>query len=235
MQFPKNGIFISHVVPLIAWALGAASGHGQEESARAEGRVMAGSGRRRLQGGGRRTQRGGRHVVVVESPAKARTIGAWLGSSYRVMATRGHVRDLPAKAGSVDPGGGFSMDYETGKRAARTLGAIAEALARADILMLATDPDREGEAIAWQVLSWLTERYAVDDRPVLRVLFHEVTPAAVRRALVRPRAIDMDLMGAWQARRALDYLEGHGVSPVLWRKLPVDLLGKSGGTFDGIN
>ena len=188
-----------------------------------------------MQDGGRRTQRGGRHVVVVESPAKARTIGAWLGSSYRVMATRGHVRDLPAKAGSVDPGGGFSMDYETGKRAARTLGAIAEALARADILVLATDPDREGEAIAWQVLSWLTERYAVDDRPVLRVLFHEVTPAAVRRALVRPRAIDMDLMGAWQARRALDYLEGHGVSPVLWRKLPVDLLGKSGGTFDGIN
>ena len=136
------------------------------------------------------------------------------------MATRGHVRDLPAKAGSVDPGGGFSMDYETGKRAARTLGAIAEALAGADILVLATDPDREGEAIAWQVLSWLTERYAVDDRPVLRVLFHEVTPAAVRRALVRPRAIDMDLMRAWQARRALDYLEGHGVSPVLWRKLP---------------
>ena len=135
-----------------------------------------------MQDGGRRTQRGGRHVVVVESPAKARTIGAWLGSSYRVMATRGHVRDLPAKAGSVDPGGGFSMDYETGKRAARTLGAIAEALARADILVLATDPDREGEAIAWQVLSWLTERYAVDDRPVLRVLFHEVTPAAVSTA-----------------------------------------------------
>ena len=187
---------------------------------RAEGRVMAGSGRRRLRDGGCRTQRGGRHVVVVESPAKARTIGAWLGSSYRVMATRGHVRDLPAKAGSVDPVGGFSMVYETGKRAARTLGAIAKALARADILVLATDPDREGEAIAWQVLSWLTERYAVDDRPVLRGLFHEVTPAAVRRALVRPRAIDMDLMRAWQARRALDYLEGHGVSPVLWRKLP---------------
>ena len=220
MQFPKNGIFISHVVPLIA--LGPWRGVRTRTGGvrRAEGRVMAGSGRRRLQDGGRRTQRGGRHVVVVESPAKARTIGAWLGSSYRVMATRGHVRDLPAKAGSVDPGGGFSMDYETGKRAARTLGAIAEALARADILALGTDPDREGEAIAWQVLSWLTERYAVDDRPVLRGLFHEVTPAAARRALVRPRAIDMDLMRAWQARRALDYLEGHGVSPVLWRKLP---------------
>ena len=174
---------------------------------------MAGSGRRRLQDGGR-------HVVVVESPAKARTIGAWLGSSYRVMATRGHVRDLPARAGSVDPGDGFSMVYETGKRAARTLGAIAKALARADILVLATDPDREGEAIAWQVLSWLAERNAVGERPVLRVVFHEVTPTAVRRALIRPRAIDMDLVRAWQARRALDYLVGYGLSPVLWRKLP---------------
>ncbi len=115
---------------------------------------MAGSGRRRLEDGGRGTQRGGRHVVVVESPAKARTIGAWLGSPYRVMATRGHVRDLPARAGSVDPGDGFSMVYETGKAAARTLGAIAKALARADILVLATDPDQEGEAIAWQVLTW---------------------------------------------------------------------------------
>ena len=174
---------------------------------------MAGSGRRRLQDGGR-------HVVVVESPAKARTIGAWLGPSYRVMATRGHVRDLPARAGSVDPGDGFSMVYETGKRAARTLGAIAKALARADILVLATDPDREGEAIAWQVLSWLAERDAVGDRPVLRAVFHEVTPTAVRRALIRPRAIDMDLVRAWQARRALDYLVGYGLSPVLWRKLP---------------
>ena len=181
---------------------------------------MAGSGRRRLQDGGRITQRGGRQVVVVESPAKARTIRAWLGSSYRVMATRGHVRDLPARAGSVDPGDGFSMVYETGKRAARTLGAIAKALARADILVLATDPDREGEAIAWQVLSWLAERNAVGDRPVLRVVFHEVTPTAVRRALIRPRAIDMDLVRAWQARRALDYLVGYGLSPVLWRKLP---------------
>ena len=180
---------------------------------RAEGRVMAGSGRRGLQDGGR-------HVVVVESPAKARTIGAWLGPSYRVMATRGHVRDLPARAGSVDPGDGFSMVYETGKAAARTLGAIAKALARADILVLATDPDREGEAIAWQVLSWLAERDAVGDRPVLRVVFHEVTPAAVRRALIRPRAIDMDLVRAWQARRALDYLVGYSLSPVLWRKLP---------------
>ena len=181
---------------------------------------MAGSGRRRLQGGGRRTQRGGRYVVVVESPAKAKTIGAWLGPPYRVVATRGHVRDLPAKAGSVDPGDGFSMVYETGKAAARTLGAIARALENAEGLILATDPDREGEAIAWQVLDWLTERNAIGARRVERAAFHEVTEEAVRAALANPRGIDMDLVRAWQARRALDYLVGYGLSPVLWRKLP---------------
>ena len=181
---------------------------------------MAGSGRRRLQGGGRRTQRGGRYVVVVESPAKAKTIGAWLGPPYRVVATRGHVRDLPAKAGSVDPGDGFSMVYETGKAAARTLGAIARALENAEGLILATDPDREGEAIAWQVLDWLTERNAIGARRVERATFHEVTEEAVRAALDNPRGIDMDLVRAWQARRALDYLVGYGLSPVLWRKLP---------------
>ena len=159
-------------------------------------------------------------MVVVESPAKARTIGKYLGAGYRVMPTRGHVRDLPAKDGSVDPDDGFAMAFEIGRGAARTLGAIGKALTRADILVLATDPDREGKAIAWQVLSWLTERDAVGDRPVLRVVFHEVTPAAVRRALARPRAVDMDLVRAWQARRALDYLVGYGLSPILWRKLP---------------
>ena len=181
---------------------------------------MAASGQRRLQGGGRRTQRGGRYVVVVESPAKAKTIGAWLGPPYRVMATRGHVRDLPAKAGSVDPGDGFSMVYETGKAAARTLGAIARALENAEGLILATDPDREGEAIAWQVLDWLTERDAIGGRRVERATFHEVTEEAVRAALDNPRGIDMDLVRAWQARRALDYLVGYSLSPVLWRKLP---------------
>ena len=158
--------------------------------------------------------------MVVESPAKARTIGQFLGGGDRVMATRGHVRDLPAKAGSVKPEEGFAMVYETGKGAARTLGAMAKALCRADALVLATDPDREGEAIAWQVLSWLREQDAVGDRAVHRVVFHEVTPAAVRTALARPRDIDMDLVEAWQARRALDYLVGYGLSPVLWRKLP---------------
>ena len=104
-------------------------------------------------------------MVVVESPAKARTIGKYLGAGYRVMATRGHVRDLPAKDGSVDPDDGFAMAFETGRGAARKLGAIAKALTRADTLVLATDPDREGEAIAWQVLSWLTERDAVGEPP----------------------------------------------------------------------
>ncbi len=125
---------------------------------------MARSGRRGARGGGSgKTTRGGRHVVVVESPAKARTIGDYLGRDYRVIATRGHVRDLPAKAGSVKPGDGFAIVYETGRRAARTLAAVAKALANAETLVLATDPDREGEAIAWQVLEWLAERDAVGD------------------------------------------------------------------------
>ena len=182
---------------------------------------MAGNDRRTSRGGGsRKTTRSGRHVVVVESPVKARTVGGYLGRDYRVIATRGHVRDLPAKAGSVKPDDGFSMVTETGRRAARTLAAVARALKHAETLVLATDPDREGEAIAWQVLEWLTERDAIGDVPVHRVAFHEVTPAAVRTALSRPRDIDMNLVRAWQARRALDYLVGYGLSPVLWRKLP---------------
>ena len=126
------------------------------------------------------------------------------------MATRGHVRDLPAKAGSVKPEDGFAMVYETGRGAAWTLGAMAKALANSGTLVLATDPDREGEAIAWQVLSGLRKQDAVGDRAVHQVAFHEVTPAGVRTALARPRNIDMDLVEAWQARRALDYLVGYG-------------------------
>ena len=160
------------------------------------------------------------HVVVVESPAKAKTIRKYLGARHKVFATRGHVSDLPAKAGSVRPDEGFAMVYETGRRAARTLRAIAAALRDADRLVLATDPDREGEAIAWQVLTWLGERDALGERAVHRVAFHEVTPAAVRAAMASPRALDMDLVRAQQARRALDYLVGFGLSPVLWRKVP---------------
>ena len=120
----------------------------------------------------------------------------------------------------MDPGDGFAMVYETGRQAARTLGAIARALENADGLILATDPDREGEAIAWQVLDWLEERDAIGSRRVERAAFHEVTEEAVRAALDNPRAVDMDQVQAWQARRALDYLVGYGLSPVLWRKLP---------------
>ena len=182
---------------------------------------MAGGGRRGAKDGGAGgIGRRARHVLVVESPAKARTIGRYLGPDYRAIATRGHVSDLPAKAGSVKPDDGFAMVTETGRGAARTLGAVAKALGKADSLVLATDPDREGEAIAWEVLRWLEERDALGDRAVHRVAFHEVTPAAVRTALARPRDIDMDLVRAWQARRALDYLVGYGLSPILWRKVP---------------
>ena len=159
-------------------------------------------------------------VVVVESPAKAKTVDRYLGDGYRVLATLGHVSDLPAKEGSVRPAEGFAMTYETGARARRALGRIAAALEGADGLVLATDPDREGEAIAWQVLTWLSERGALGERAVQRVAFHEITPEGVRQAMAGPRALDMDLVRAQQARRALDYLVGFHLSPVLWRKLP---------------
>ncbi len=158
-------------------------------------------------------------VVVVESPAKARTVRGHLGAGFEVIATRGHVRDLPAKDGSVDPARDFAMVYATERSAAPALGRIAAALRRAEGLVLATDPDREGEAIAWQVLEWLREKGAVEGKPVRRVVFHEVTAAAVRAALERPRALDMDLVRAQRARRALDYLVGFHLSALLWRKL----------------
>ena len=168
-------------------------------------------------------RRGGKamQVVVVESPAKARTLRKHLGGGYRVLACYGHVRDLPAKAGSVKPDEGFAMVYETaGRRAARALGAIRTALANAHGLVLATDPDREGEAIAWQVLTWLQDKDALGDKAVVRVAFHEITAAGVREAMAHPRALDVDLVRAQQARRALDYLVGYGLSPLMWRKAP---------------
>ena len=160
-------------------------------------------------------------VVVVESPAKARTVERFLGRGWRVLACHGHVRDLPAKPGSVKPDEGFAMVYETaGRRAARALGAIRAALGDAEGLILATDPDREGEAIAWQVLTWLREKDALGDKPVERVAFREITAEGVRAAMARPRGLDMDLVQAQQARRALDYLVGYGLSPLMWRKAP---------------
>ena len=159
------------------------------------------------------------HVVVVESPAKARTLREYLGPGHEVIATRGHVRDLAAKDGSVDPARDFAMAYATRRGAARVMSAIMEALAEAEVLVLATDPDREGEAIAWQVLEWLREKGALEGKAVRRVAFHEITPDAVRDAMARPRGIDMDLVRAQQARRALDYLVGFHLSALLWRKV----------------
>ncbi|MBC6441432.1 MAG: type I DNA topoisomerase [Rhodospirillales bacterium] len=160
------------------------------------------------------------NVVIVESPAKAKTIEKYLGSDYTVLASYGHVSDLPPKDGSVIPEKDFEMIYETGDRARKPLKAIADALRGADSLVLATDPDREGEAISWHVLNWLKDKGAIKDRPVQRVVFHEITRDAVRDAIANPREIDMDLVNAQQARRALDYLVGFNLSPVLWRKLP---------------
>jgi DNA topoisomerase-1 len=159
-------------------------------------------------------------VVVVESPAKARTINRYLGSDYTVLASYGHVRDLPSKDGSVRPDEDFAMSWEVDAKSAKRLSDIAAALKGADRLILATDPDREGEAISWHVLEDLTRRRAVKDRAVERVVFNAITKSAITEAMKHPRAIDMELVEAYLARRALDYLVGFTLSPVLWRKLP---------------
>ncbi|MEX2649307.1 MAG: type I DNA topoisomerase [Alphaproteobacteria bacterium] len=160
------------------------------------------------------------NVVVVESPTKARTLEKYLGPGYAVLASYGHVRDLPAKDGSVRPDEDFAMTYEVDARSTKYLKAIARALGKASRLYLATDPDREGEAIAWHVLEALKSHNAVAGKEVHRVAFNEITKSAVTQAIQNPRAIDLDLVNAQQARRALDYLVGFTLSPVLWRKLP---------------
>jgi DNA topoisomerase-1 len=159
-------------------------------------------------------------VVVVESPAKAKTIEKYLGPGHTVLASFGHVRDLPAKDGSVEPDKDFMMHYEMSGRGSESIRAIASALKDADTLILATDPDREGEAISWHVLEALNNRKVVKSKTVRRVVFNEITKTAVLDAMAHPRDIDMDLVNAQQARRALDYLVGFTLSPVLWRKLP---------------
>ena len=160
-------------------------------------------------------------VVVVESPAKAKTINKYLGSGYTVLASYGHVRDLPAKDGSVAPDDDFAMQWEIGKDSAKHVRAIADALKGEDKLILATDPDREGEAISWHLLETLRKRRALKkDADVERVVFNAITKAAVTEAMKNPRAIDQPLVDAYLARRALDYLVGFTLSPVLWRKLP---------------
>ncbi len=160
-------------------------------------------------------------LVIVESPAKAKTINKYLGKDFTVMASFGHIRDVPAKNGSVRPEEDFAMDWEVQARGERTVRDIIKALAKADELYLASDPDREGEAIAWHVLQELKKRKKIkDDFPVRRVVFHEITKRAILEAIQNPREIDMQLVHAYLARRALDYLVGFYISPLLWRKLP---------------
>ncbi|WEJ31605.1 type I DNA topoisomerase [Devosia sp. SD17-2] len=160
-------------------------------------------------------------VVVVESPAKAKTINKYLGKDYEVLASFGHVRDLPAKDGSVRPDEDFAMSWEVDTAAKKRIADIAGALKGADGLILATDPDREGEAISWHILDVLRAKKALKkDVPVQRVVFNAITKDAVTAAMAKPRDIDMPLVDAYLARRALDYLVGFTLSPILWRKLP---------------
>jgi DNA topoisomerase-1 len=159
-------------------------------------------------------------VVVVESPAKAKTINRYLGGGYTVLASFGHVRDLPPKDGSVRPDEDFAMDWESDARGERQVGAIVKALKGAKNLYLATDPDREGEAISWHVRAMLQDKKALNGVNVRRISFNEITRGAIREAISHPRDLDLPLIEAYMARRALDYLVGFTLSPVLWRKLP---------------
>ena len=160
------------------------------------------------------------NLVVVESPAKAKTINKYLGPDFTVLASYGHVRDLPSKDGSVLPDDDFAMSWEVDARASKRMSEIAEAAKKADRVILATDPDREGEAISWHVLEILTKKKALKDTAVERVTFNAITKSAVLEAMANPRQLDMELVEAYLARRALDYLVGFTLSPVLWRKLP---------------
>ncbi|MDP2358996.1 MAG: type I DNA topoisomerase [Beijerinckiaceae bacterium] len=159
-------------------------------------------------------------VVIVESPAKAKTINKYLGKDYEVYASFGHVRDLPAKDGSVDPEQDFAMQWEVDGKAAKRLADIARAVKDADTVILATDPDREGEAISWHVLEVLRAKRVLKDKTIQRVVFNAITKSAILEAMRHPREIDAGLVDAYLARRALDYLVGFTLSPVLWRKLP---------------
>src|ERR1700691_4475295 len=160
------------------------------------------------------------NVLIVESPAKAKTINKYLGSGYKVLASFGHIRDLPSKDGSVQPDHDFAMSWEVDDRAQKRIKEIADAVKGADKLILATDPDREGEAISWHVLEVLKKKRAPGDTKVERVVFNAITRSAVLDAIAHPRAIHVELVDAYLARRALDYLVGFSLSPILWRKLP---------------
>lgn len=160
-----------------------------------------------------------KNLVIVESPAKAKTISKYLGKDFEVMASYGHVRDLVPREGAVDTENEFAMRYQVIERNEKHVNAIVRALKKADALYLATDPDREGEAISWHLVELLKERNALDGKPVHRVVFYEITKPAVQEAVEHPRDISTDLVGAQQARRALDYLVGFNLSPLLWKKV----------------
>ncbi|OLI42616.1 DNA topoisomerase I [Xanthomonas oryzae] len=160
-----------------------------------------------------------KHLLIVESPAKAKTINKYLGKDFTVLASYGHVRDLVPKEGAVDPDNSFAMRYDLIEKNEKHVEAIARAAKGADDIFLATDPDREGEAISWHIAEILKERGLLKDKPMQRVVFTEITPRAIKEAMLKPRAIAADLVDAQQARRALDYLVGFNLSPVLWRKV----------------
>jgi len=160
-----------------------------------------------------------KNLVIVESPAKAKTISKYLGKDFEVMASYGHVRDLVPKEGAVDPDNDFEMKYQVIERSEKHVNSIVRALKKADALYLATDPDREGEAISWHLIEILKEKGALNGKPVHRVVFYEITKNAVKEAIEHPRDISDDLVGAQQARRALDYLVGFNLSPLLWKKV----------------
>ena len=160
-----------------------------------------------------------KNLVIVESPAKSKTIKKYLGPDFEVLASYGHVRDLLPKEGAVDTDNNFAMRYELIEKNSKHVTAIVSAMKKADALYLATDPDREGEAISWHIFQILKDKKALKDKPVHRVVFNEITKTAVQNAIANPREISMDLVNAQQARRALDFLVGFNLSPLLWRKI----------------
>ena len=162
-----------------------------------------------------------KNLLIVESPAKARTISKYLGRDYTVMASFGHIRDLPSKNGSVEPDNDFKLHYQISPKSTKHVKAMVDAAKRCDQILLAPDPDREGEAIAWHIIEALKKKKAIAaSTPIKRVVFNSITKSSIIDAVENPRELDMDLVNAQQARRALDYLVGFTLSPILWRKLP---------------
>ena len=160
------------------------------------------------------------NLVIVESPAKAKTINKYLGKDYLVLASYGHLRDLPSRNGSVDPNNKFKMLWEVASFSKKYLKEITDAAKESNKIILATDPDREGEAIAWHVKEYLIEKKILKDQILERVVFREITKKSILKAIANPRQIEIPLVEAYLARRALDYLVGFNISPILWTKLP---------------